>query len=317
MRSARSRQRRKSAGLDPLSWSVFAALVASLFFKRLVDVWGTVTARDCDEQHIAFIGATSAFDGPMEWLLVIGLAAIALLIAQALNTLLTHRTGFVFWALWLVNLALAAGLVWAFLIAWAFFNPTAGAARPIFKFTASVAPDQSYEMPDRVVRRQFTSEGDWIWDETASAWTNEPLGLIRRYEPVRTCEPAERRRAQFALIHGERLPDGRPIGSLDWEDLAQPRPGYVLYDLDGNYLVTLGGPYQQRSALTRERNAAYDPDKAAMSPEEAERRYFEWIRDTYETPRPAPPPPTLSRDQIDQIVAESWGEAAPAWHEAD
>jgi len=317
MRKARSRARRRLSGLDPLSWSIFAVLVVSLFFKRLIDAWGTVTARDCDEQHIAFIGPTPAFDGPMEWLLVIGLAGAGLLLVQALDNLLTRDVRPSFWMLWLVNLALAGALVWAFLVAWAFFNPSAGAARPVFQFTASLAPQQHYVTPVRVAERQYASEGDWIWDEATRSWTNEPLGMIRRIEPVRTCEPADMRRAQIALIYGEHLPDGDPIAGLDERELTKPVTGYTLYDLEGNYLVTLGGPYIQRSALTRQRDAAYDPAKAALSPEEAERRYFEWVRDEYLTPRPEPrqPPPSLSRTEIDQIVAESWGDERPLWYE--
>lgn len=316
MKRGRAHKRRRPSGLDPLSWSLFTVLVVSLFFKRLIDIIGTVTSRDCDETPIAFIGPTSAFDGPMEWLTVIGLSATALLIAQAVNYILTQQTSLKFWGLWLVNLTLAGTIIWAFLITWAYFNPSAIAARPVFQFTARFAPDMPYIRPDPVGERDYQSEGDWIWDEAAQSWTNQPLGLIRRYEMVRFCNQPERRRAQLKLIYGERTQDGLLIDELDETYLKQPVKSYVLYDLEGNYLVTLGSPYIRTSTLTRQRDAAYEPDKAAMSPEEAERRYFEWIDSLY-VPQPAPRPQPLSREQIDQIVAESWGDERPSWYADD
>ncbi|MEQ8556698.1 MAG: hypothetical protein RIB03_00140 [Henriciella sp.] len=312
------RGRRRLTGLDPLNWSLFAVLVVSLFFKRVMDIWGAVTPRDCDEVAVNFLGPTPALDGPFEVFLVIGLAAAALLFVQVLDSLLARRATLAFGLLWAVNLALAGLLVWSFALTWAWLNPGAPAARPIFRIATALQPPLDYWRLPPVNEREPANEGDWIWDEATRTWTNQPLGLIRRYEVVRFCNQPERVRAQLKLIYGERIEDGRLIEELDADYLEAPRKGYVLYDLENNYLVTPGGPYVQTSTLTRQRDAAYDPDKAAMSPEEAERRYFEWIDSLYVPQRARDPDfPRIPKDEIDRIVAESWGDERPSWHDND
>ncbi|MEQ9314430.1 MAG: hypothetical protein RLN72_01185 [Henriciella sp.] len=308
--------RRKTTGLNPLTWSIFTVLVLSLFFKRVVDIWGTVTPRDCDELPVNLMGPGPGLDGPMDWILIIGAAAFALLIIQAVDTFLSRAASRTLWLLWSVNSAMCAMLVWSFLLAWAYFNPDAPQARPIFQFTAMFQPHQSYVTPYPVADREPADEGDWIWNVESQSWRNESIGLIRRLEVVRFCNQPERVRAQLRLIYGDRTAHGLLIDELDQDYLQAPQTGYVLYDLDDNYLPTLGGPWEQTSTLTRSRDAAYDPEKAAMSPEEAERRFFAWIK-SYYAPRPEPyaPPLILSREEIDQIVAESWGDERPSWHE--
>lgn len=316
----RARQRRKTRqGLDPLSWSLFAALVLSLFFVRIAAIWGFVTPRDCYEIDINFIGPTPAFDGPFEWLLLVGLAAIGALAAQAINALVTHTTTRTFWALWTVNLIFAGLLIWAFAMVWAWFNPTAPAARPIFQITGTVQPFQHYVQPDFSDDRKTGPYFDWKWDEKREFLVNEDIGLKERAELITVCDRANLKRAQLKLIYGERHMDGSLIDDMDRERLTQTEIVPVLYDLEGNYLVTLADRNVLNARPIRERDAAYAPEKAAMSPEEAKAR---WIHHNvwYGFDRSFPARtefPRIPKEEIDQIVAESWGDDAPSWYEGE
>lgn len=315
MRRSKASTGRRSSRLDPLSWSLFATLVISLFFKRLIDTVGTVFARDCDETPIYFMGPAGPFDGPMEWLLVIGLCAATVLIVQAIGIVLAKQASLIQLILWLVNMSLAALLVWSYLIAWAFFNPAEKYAHPIFQFTANFVEHQDYMTPEAVSDRQHQSFGDWIWHEDIDAYINEPIGLMWRNETVRTCGPAELRRGQLKLIYGRRY-GGQEIDDIPVETLRKPVSGDVLYDLQGNYLMTLGGPYYTTSTITRARDAAYDKNAAAMSPEEAERRFWASLKaGVWQRPAANDDFPERLKEEIDQIVAENWGDASPSWGE--
>lgn len=311
-------QRRKTRhGLDPVTWSLFTALLLSLFFARISSVWGFTTPRDCYEFDINFVGPTAATDGPFEWFFVIGLAGVGALLAQAINAIVTRSTSRLFWGLWAINFLLAGVLLWACALVWAWFNPTAPAAKPIFQITRTIQPPPPFMQPETIddVRTEYH---DWVWDETAQHWVNEGIGLIEKEEIVAVCKRAGMKRAQLKLLYGERMPDGTLIDELDTDDLEQPQSAPVLYDLEGNYLTTLAdGWREEMSAITRSRDAAYDPAKAAMSPEEARRR---WLHHNYWYGfDPSWPPraefPRISKDEIDQIVAESWGDKRPSWHE--
>jgi hypothetical protein len=303
-------------GLDPLTWSIFLTLISSLLFKRIVDIWGTVTVPDCQDLPGAFMGATHRFDGPMEWLLVIGVSGAALLIVQAFHALLSRTAHRTFWLLWLVNLAAAALLIWSFLLSWAYFNPTARTAAPIFQFTQTFAPRLLYMEPPPLALPPPSDIQDWIWHEELGAWINEPIGLMWRKEVVRTCEPVELRRAQLKLIYGEHNTSGRVIDDIAAEQMRSPVEGDVLYDLDGNYLVTVGSPYHKNSAITRTRDAGYNSNEAAMTPAEAERRYYDyWWSYRVSDPLGRTTFPRIQKDDIDQIVAESWGDDRPSWRD--
>ena len=310
------RRKNMLIGLDPLTWSIFLSLISSLLFKRIVDIWGPVAVPDCRELPVAFMGATDRFDGPMEWLLVIGVSAAALLIVQAFHALLSRTAHRTFWLLWLVNMAAAALLIWSFLLSWAYFNPTARSAAPIFQFTQTFAPRLLYVEPTPLDPPPPSDIQDWIWHEELDAWVNEPIGLIWRKEVVRTCEPVELRRAQLKLIYGEHDPDGQVIDNIGVEQMRSPVEGDVLYDLDGNYLVTIGSPYHKNSDITRARDAGYDSKKTAMTPAEAESRFYEyWWSYPVSDPLAPTTVPRIQKDQIDQIVAESWGDERPSWRE--
>ena len=318
MKRRRAFRLKRQSTLDPFTWSVFVTLVLSLFFKRIVDIWGSVTPRDCYELPVNFMGASGAFDGPMEVILLIGLAAIILLLTQAVSAIVSTQTTLTFWALWSVNLLLAGLLVWSFLMAWAFFNPGAAQAQPIFAATKILQPAPRYYRSLAPLDLPPESYGDWVWNDAANGWTNEAYGLLQRYEIVRDCKLIDRTRAQLALLYGAHNPDRVVIADLEPGDLDQSAHGFVLYDLDGNYLTTLGGPFEMESAKTRARDTAYDPVRAAMSPEEARRRYEAWIDTRYLPPQQrAPQFPRIPKEKIDEIVAESWGDERPSWHEAD
>lgn len=303
-------------GLDPLTWSIFLTLISSLLFKRIVDIWGTVTVPDCQDLPVAFMGATHRFDGPMEWLLVIGVSAAALLIVQALHALLSRTAHRTFWLLWLVNLAAAALLIWSFLLSWAYFNPTARSAAPIFQFTQTFAPRLVYMEPPPLELPPPSDIQDWIWHEELGAWINESIGLMWRKEVVRTCEPVELRRAQLKLIYGEQDTSGRVIDDIAAKQMRSPVEGDVLYDLDGNYLVTIGSPYHKNSAISRTRDAGYNSNEAAMTPAEAERRFYDyWWSYRVSDPLGRTTFPRIQKDDIDQIVAESWGDDRPSWRD--
>lgn len=303
-------------GLDPLTWSIFLTLISSLLFKRIVDIWGTVTVPDCQDLPVAFMGATHRFDGPMEWLLIIGVSAAALLIVQAFHALLSRTAHRTFWLLWLVNLAAAALLIWSFLLSWAYFNPTARSAAPIFQFTQTFAPRLLYMEPPPLELPPPSDIQDWIWHEELGAWINEPIGLMWRKEVVRTCEPVELRRAQLKLIYGEQDTSGRVIDDITAEQMRFPVEGDVLYDLDGNYLVTVGSPYHTNSAITRTRDAGYNSNEVAMTPAEAERRFYDyWWSYRVSDPLGRTTFPRIQKDDIDQIVAESWGDDRPSWRD--
>ena len=318
MRKLRSRERQRVSGLDPLSWSVFVALVVVLLLKRIMDIWGIVTPRDCDEIAVNFLGPTRALDGPIEWFFVIGLLGAALLVVQAADAVAAGLARIRFWLIWSVNLALCGLLVAGYALTWAWFNPGEPQARTIFQIaTAIQKPDAFHHV--EVPPRKHGDYYDWVWDEIDQTWTNEAIGLVDHYDVVRVCGKPERQRAQLKLVYGERNPDGDLIDDIEASALEKHHYGRVLYDLEGNYLTTLGGRYIQTSTLTRQRDAAYDPDKAAMSPEEAERRWIQHNRwYGFDTTFPERKDfPRIPKDEIDQIVAESWGDERPAWYEAE
>lgn len=302
----RIRARRRRSLRMPFDLIIFTMILALTFFDRFLSVAALASGIGCDYGQQVMFGFTPQIPGTHNVLIWAGGLTCLLLLSQGIGALIERKkfslTAITFGCL---NALMLFAVMRQMGVSWAFFHPDEPLAAYIQASNRQIAMEYASDFFDDRPKGEPRLKYD------PSAWhcvsgngedclyRNEELGLTARKMLIGQCFTEEINRLNWQALTDAPYPERHPNTDID----------YVYFDPEGRWIRPSRWDHPNTKNV-----------QAVLTEEQLQRSEYSWwemeelLWDQYERrQQPSEPARPFTREEIDMMVANNWGDERPVW----